>query len=419
MQKRPELLIPLNDWKSLTPHLGAIRNSDAVYFGLSSNFSMRDRAGNFTENNLRKLVNTVHNQKKKIFLCTNIVIYENELESLRNTINLAKKYKVDAVICEDIAAIMIAKEVHIPFHISTQANISNSESAKFYDSLGAERLILSRELSLNQIMQIISQITVPVETFIHGAMCTSISGRCYFSSELMNFNTEYSANRGKCVQPCRRYYTFKGEEGEEIKFEPKSGMFFNAKDLCMIDHIDDLIKAGISSFKIEGRMRDPLYISETAACYREAIDSYFNGTYTPKKIKTWKKRLEKVFNRGFHSGFYYGKPGPNTVERAVRGNVSKWKKKYVGKVVNYYRKANAVEVEITSGQIQLGQEIIFENTADFYYKQEVKSLMFDDKSIEKTPMASAKNHIIAGISINQSVPINTRVFIYSRSNRLI
>ena len=281
MQKVPELLIPLNNWKSLSPELSVLENCDAVYFGLQSNFSMRARAGNFSVGDLPDLVKKVHGFNKKIYLCTNIVIYDDELKSLAENIDLAKIVGVDAIICHDPAAIMIAREKKIPeIHISTQANISNLKAVEFYESMGASRVIMSRELNLNQIKNIVDKSNIPVETFIHGAMCTSISGRCYFSSELMNFDPNFSANRGKCVQPCRRYYEFLGEEGEKIDFDPVSGMFFNAKDLCMIEHIDDLIETGISTFKVEGRMRDPLYISTVAACYREAIESYFNGTYS-------------------------------------------------------------------------------------------------------------------------------------------
>ncbi|GAF84550.1 unnamed protein product, partial [marine sediment metagenome] len=256
---------------------------------------------------------------------------------------------------------------------------------------------------------------IPVETFIHGAMCTSISGRCYFSSELMNFDRDFSANRGKCVQPCRRYYEFLGEEGEKIDFDPVSGMFFNAKDLCMIDHIDDLIKAGISAFKIEGRMRDPLYIATAAECYREAIDSYFNGTYSTVKIDGWIKRLERVFNRGFHTGFYYDRPGPEKIERNIRGNVSKWKKTLVGKVINYYKKASAVEIELFTGRIKSGQDLIFENRSDFFFKQKAGSIKIDDNSVNETPIASSGNHLIIGVKVEKKVPINSNVFIHSEN----
>jgi len=325
---------------------------------------------------------------------------------------VAKVSGVDAIICHDMAAIMIAKQIGIPFHISTQANISNKISAKFFESLGAERIILARELDLDDIKGIINETSIPVESFVHGAMCTAVSGRCYLSAELMGNKPDFSANRGKCVQPCRRYYTLLGEEGEKIDYEPFSGMFFNAKDLCMIGHIPELIKAGISSFKIEGRMRDPIYAANVVACYREAIDSYYDGTYSQEKVDHWLEKLTKVFNRGFHKGFYFSKPKIDDIERSVRGNVSKWHRKWVGKVVNYYRKAQALEIELYNGQLQKGQELIIENKTNFYYNFKITSLKIDDKIVEKTSIIDGKNHIFVGIKVDKQVPINSEVYLF-------
>ncbi|MHA1719411.1 MAG: peptidase U32 family protein [Promethearchaeota archaeon] len=408
---KPELLAPLNNWKTFESQPSVLENADAFYFGLQTNFSMRARADNFAIKDLDKLVKKIHEAGKKCYLTTNILIYNTELIELHQTIQLAKDSGVDAVICHDMASIMIAKQIGIPFHISTQANISNKISAKFFESLGAERLILARELDLDDIKEIISEISIPVETFIHGAMCTAVSGRCYLSAELMGHNPEFSANRGKCVQPCRRLYTFLGEEGEKIDYDPFSGMFFNAKDLCMIEHIPELIEAGISSFKIEGRMRDPIYTAKVVKCYRDAIESYYNGSYNQIKIDNWLKELSEVFNRGFHTGFYFSKPKLDGIERVVRGNVSKWHRKWIGKVVNYYRKAQAIEIELYNDQIQIGQELIIENKANFYYNFKITSLKIDDVVIEKTPLIEGKGHIFVGIKVEKQVPINSDVFL--------
>ncbi len=410
--QKPELLAPLNNWKTFESQPNILDNADAFYFGLQTNFSMRDRADNFAIEDLDKLVKKIHDAGKKCYLATNILIYNTELVELHQTIQVAKDSAVDAIICHDMATIMIAKQIGIPFHISTQANISNKISAKFFESLGAERIILARELDLDDIKEIISETSIPVETFVHGAMCTAVSGRCYLSAELMGNKPEFSANRGKCVQPCRRYYTLLGEEGEKIDYEPFSGMFFNAKDLCMIGHIPELIKAGISSFKIEGRMRDPIYAANVVACYREAIDSYYDGTYSQEKVDIWLEELSKVFNRGFHTGFYFSKPKMDDIERSVRGNVSKWHRKWVGKVVNYYRKAQAIEIELFNGQLQNGQELIIENKANFYYNFKITSLKIDDKIVEKTPIIEGKNHIFVGIKVDKQVPINSEVYLF-------
>lgn len=410
----PELLAPLNNWKSISPQTRVLEYADAVYFGLQGNFSMRARATNFPATELAALMDMVHKAGKKGYLTTNILIYNKELIELHQTIELAKHSGVDAIICHDLASIMICKQLDIPFHVSTQANISNKISAKFYESLGAERIILARELDLVSIKEIVATISIPVETFVHGAMCTAVSGRCYLSGELMGSNPEFSANRGKCVQPCRRMYTFQGEEGEKIEFEPETGMFFNANDLCMIGHIPELVEAGIQSFKIEGRMRDPLYLTEVVACYREALQAYANGAYTREKVNSWITRLSTVFNRGFHTGFYFSQPGPDNIERTVRGNISKTRKKQVGKVVNYFKKASAIEIELFTDQLKVGQTLIFENQTNFFSQQEITSLRLENLPVQSTSLASPNHHILVGIHVSVPIPINASVYLYTR-----
>ncbi|MHA1341005.1 MAG: peptidase U32 family protein [Promethearchaeota archaeon] len=440
--RKPELLIPLNDLRSIYKEGNVLVNGDAFYCGVKKRFSMRDRAGNFSLEELKELIKKIHDYGKKLYLCTNIIIYNEEIQDLERIIEFAKEIEIDAIICHDFAAIELCKENQIPFHISTQANISNYKSALFFQNLGAERIILARELSLEQIKNLIKKIEVPVECFVHGAMCSAISGRCYLSAEVMGFDQNFSANRGKCVQPCRRNYIFLGEENEQIiyniinddfdefnqnisKLKPRTaldinskarkskiqGLFFNAKDLCMIEHIDKLIEVGIAAFKIEGRMRDPRYISETAACYRVAIDAYFRGEYTFDKIKEWKKRLSRVFNRGFHTGFYFQTPTLGDIQFNNRGNVSKIKRTLIGKVKNYYPKSQAIEVKIQSNYIKIGDTLIFENDSGFYFEQEVSSLQLNNEPITKTKIASAKNHIIVGIAVKKKIPRNCKVFV--------
>ena len=281
----PELMAPLNGWKSLS-ETKVLENADSVYFGVNTNFSMRARADNFPPEDLKKLMDLIHAAGKKGYLTTNIIIYDQELTELHQLMMLAKACGVDAIICHDMAAIMLARELGMPFHISTQANICNKIAAKFYEAMGAQRLILARELSLEQIKDITeSGIKVPVEVFVHGAMCTAVSGRCYFSAELMGNDPEFSGNRGKCTQPCRRWWTLVGDQGEKIDYDIQTGMFFSAKDLCMIDHLPELLATGVKVLKIEGRMRDPLYLSETVSCYRDALNAIRENTYSSEKIQ--------------------------------------------------------------------------------------------------------------------------------------
>jgi putative protease len=247
-------------------------------------------------------------------------------------------------------------------------------------------------------------------------MCTSVSGRCYLSSDLISSDPNFSANRGSCVQPCRRVYRFIGEEGEEIEYEPKSGMFFNAKDLCMIEHIDRLMQANISAFKIEGRMRDPLYISETASCYREAINSVLEGTYTELKIKQWLIRLSKVYNRGFHTGFYFQTPSINEIEFNVRGNISKIKREHVGRVLSYDKKDSIVKAEIYKGSIRKGDHMIFENNSDFFHAQNVDQIFLNNAMIKSSPEANPYKHIIIGLKTGVVIPRNCKIYVLRDSS---
>ena len=278
-RNRVELMAPLKNPKSLN---AVLDTTDAVYFGVES-MNMRFYGDNFKLKDLPRIVGTCHDHGIKAYLTTNTIIYENELGLLDRILEQAAKAEIDAVIAHDIGAIETCKKFNLDFHVSTQASISNSHSARFYENLGAQRLILARELSLTQIKEIKKKLhSCEIETFVHGAQCTSISGRCYFSAEICE-SQQYSANRGRCVQPCRRKWTVRDEQGNEFLYD--GAYFVNTKDLCMIEHIPRLIKANIDAFKIEGRMRDAIYIDEVTRCYREAIDAYHEGTYTRE---TWK-----------------------------------------------------------------------------------------------------------------------------------
>ncbi|MCK4967561.1 MAG: U32 family peptidase [Candidatus Aenigmarchaeota archaeon] len=268
--KKPELLLPIRSWPNLK---AAIPYADAVYFG-AKDLNMRTRAGNFSLKDIKKVVDVCHKNKIKAYLTLNVVIYQKDLKTLEKVLNAAKEAKIDAVICWDWAVIEESKKRNIPIHISTQANISNAKTANMYKNLGATRIVLARECSLSDIAKIKKETAIENETFVHGAMCVSISGRCYRSSYLYN----KSANCGDCLQPCRQKWTLKNEENKELVCEGKYLM--SAKDLCMIAHIPKLIKAGITSFKVEGRLRDARYVETVGKYYREAINSAIDKTYT-------------------------------------------------------------------------------------------------------------------------------------------
>ncbi|KKK42256.1 hypothetical protein LCGC14_0604070 [marine sediment metagenome] len=405
--KKPELLVPLKNFKSLN---AVLDNADAVYFGVES-FNMRMYSDNFKLEDLPKIVKTCHATHISAYLTTNVVIYENEFNLLNKILDKAVEAEIDAVIIHDIGAINLVKEKNLSFHISTQANISNSRSAKFYEDIGAERLILARELSLEQISEIKTTLKkAEIETFVHGAQCTSISGRCYFSAEICE-SQGYSANRGRCIQPCRRKWTVSDEQSNEFLYD--GAFFINAKDLCMIEHIPKLIEANIDAFKIEGRMRDPIYVEEVTSCYREAIDAYYDNTFTETKVKNWVNRLEKVYNRGFSTGFYFGLPKGSEIQREFDGNISNFKKIDIGKVLNYYPERKAAKILLTSGKVQLNDEIYIIGThTDTYLKQKVDSIQIKQKkNLTETPFVTSKeNRLAIGIAVDKPVKKNDKVF---------
>ncbi len=402
-----ELLVPIQNKKSIN----AIKDyANAIYFGTES-LNMRMNADNVSLDLIDDLVQYAHSFQLKTYLTTNVIIYENEIEYLRKVLETAKKANIDAVIVHDLASIELARELNIPFHISTQSSISNSIAAKFYENLGAERIILARECSLNQIKDIALKLNqAKIETFIHGAQCTSISGRCYFST-FINDDPICSANRGKCLQPCRHKWKLIHQNGSEMDYH--EGFFLNSKDLCMIEFIPELINANISSFKIEGRMRDPHYLEVVAKCYREAIDSYYEGNFSQDKVKVWLTQLESVYNRGFSKGFYFGKPGPEDIASKKSGNQATAKKIQIGKVISYYRNVKVAKIQLNAHILKLGDEIIFEGAKlGTFHKQIISSMQIKMKSITETPFITQGESILLSISVDEPVKKGDWIYKY-------
>ncbi|MCK5477049.1 MAG: U32 family peptidase [Candidatus Aenigmarchaeota archaeon] len=391
---KPQLLLPAKSFPTLKC---ALEYADCIYFG-TTDITMRKRTG-FKKSQIKKVVEMCHEKGKKAYMTLNTVVYNNDIKKVEKIIDIAKEAKVDALIVWDPAAIEIAKSKNIEIHISTQANISNYKSCNFYQKLGAKRIVLSRELSLKEIKKIKKNTSVQIEAFIHGAMCISISGRCHLSTYL----TGKSANCGECVQPCRREYFLTDEKGEKIQCDGK--YLLSAKDLCMIEHVPELIKAGIDAFKVEGRLRDARYVSVVGRCYREAIDSYFNKTFTKEKAKEWKNQLEEVYNRGFSTGFYFGIPGKEDLSLHEADNVSKKKRIFCGYVVNYYSRAKAMEVWLTDNSLKIGDEIIVEGNTT-YISQKIKSITIDDKFVLKGEKTQN-----VGIATKEKARKNDKVYV--------
>jgi putative protease len=354
-----EVLSPVGSFESLIAAIKA--GANAVYFGIDK-LNMRARSSiNFSEQDLDRIIEICNKHNVKTYLTLNIVMYDNELERMHELVDIAKKKGITAIIACDHAVINYALKQDVEVHISTQVNISNIESLKFYSNY-SDVIILARELNLDQVKFITSSIEkenicgpggerVRMEIFIHGALCMSISGKCYLSLHEQN----YSANRGVCLQTCRKAYTVKEKEsGMELDIENEYIM--SPKDLCTIHFINKILDAGVSILKIEGRARSPEYVYTVTKCYREAVDSYFNGTYNRKKIKEWTKRLKTVFNRGFWDGYYLGQRLGEWSH--IYGSEATKRKVYVGKGMNYFSKIGVAEFLCEASELKIGDEIL-------------------------------------------------------------
>ena len=360
-----ELLAPAGSFETLVTAIKA--GADAIYFGLKE-FSLRDNAKNFELKDLDEINETCGTKVKK-YLTLNSIIYDEELERVEEVIKKVKG-KVDAIICWDLAVINLCRKYNIPFHISTQGSVANSEAAKFYKSLGAERVILARELSLEQIKEI-SKVAY-VEAFIHGAMCIAVSGRCLMSQFLFN----RSANRGQCIHPCRRSYIVKDKQsGYELEVE--NDKVFSAKDLCTLPLIEEMKKAGVKSFKIEGRNRDPRYVDTVVRIYRKALDNKL----TIEEVKKGMEELDKIYNKGFSTGFYLGKPDGRDIA-SMEHSASHEHKHFIGKITHYYPKVGVGTVKLVS-EVKVGDKGIIIGRESGLEKFEIKRIEIHNKSVEK------------------------------------
>ena len=346
--KKPELLAPAGDWSMLNVAINS--GADSIYFGLKS-LSMRAAANNFDVLEIPKIVAFCKDRNVKAHLTLNTIILENELKEIDRIIPAAKNAGVEMVICWDMSVIQKCTDYKMPFCISTQASVSNSTTVEFYEQLGAKRIVLARECTLDKIKEIKSKTNIEIEAFVHGAMCIAISGRCFMSHEVFG----KSANRGECLQPCRREYEIKDMD-EKNSLTLGENYVLSPKDLCTIDFIDKLIEAGIDAFKIEGRKRAPEYIAKSVSAYRKAIDHYFDGTLTKELKQEYFEDLKKVYNRGFSSGFYFGQPGSESYTKTF-GSIASTKKEYVGRVLNYYKKRKIAFVRIEAGSLGVGDLI--------------------------------------------------------------
>jgi len=377
--KKPELLAPAGNWTMLTT---AVKNgADAVYFGVEK-LNMRARAKNFLLDELEQAVNYCHENGVDAHLTLNTIVYENELNELNEILTAAKKAGVDMVIAWDFAVIQKILEYELPLCVSTQASVSNSDSAKFFEKLGAKRIVLARECTLEQIKEIKQKVNVEIEAFIHGAMCVAVSGRCFMS----HYAFGHSANRGDCIQPCRREYQIIDIEGN-ASFIIGEDYVMSPKDLMTIEFIDKLILAGIDALKIEGRKRSPEYLARVVSVYRQAIDAFFTNNLSDELKQKLADELKKVYNRGFSAGFYFGRPGAEDFA-TQRGSIATTRKRYAGKVINYFKKSKIAHIKLEAEELELGNKIYIIGETTGTLELEMESMVIDEQFVEKAPKGS-------------------------------
>lgn len=377
---RIELMAPAGDFTSLQAALD--NGADSIYFGVEQ-LNMRARASmNFTILDLPEISRRCKEKGVRTYLTLNTIIYDHDLSIIKTLLDKAKEADLTAVIAMDQAVIAYARQIGMEVHISTQINITNIETVKFY-ALFADTMVMSRELSITQIKKICSQIEkeqikgpsgnlVEIEIFGHGALCMAVSGKCYLS--LHSHNS--SANRGACKQNCRKKYTVIDQEsGFEIELDNEYMM--SPKDLCTIGFLDQIVDAGVKFLKIEGRGRAPEYVATVTKCYREAIDSIADGTFSAEKVEGWMKQLETVYNRGFWSGYYLGQELGEWSSNS--GSSATQKKIYIGKGRHFYPKSNIAEFLIEAYDLNIGDRVLIQGPTTGSQEIVIEHMMVDGK----------------------------------------
>ncbi len=379
-----EIMAPVGSKESLAAAIQA--GADSVYFGVGQ-LNMRSHSANhFNITDLREIAQTCSEHGIKTYLTVNTIIYDEDLTAMREIIDAAVEARISAVIASDVAVMDYCQRKGMEVHLSTQLNISNIEALRFYARF-ADVVVLARELNLDQVAEIHRQIEeqairgpkgelIRIEMFCHGALCMAVSGKCYMS--LANANR--SANRGECVQICRRsYIVTDAETGNQLEIDNKYIM--SPKDLKAIRFMDRMMKAGVRVFKIEGRARGPEYVYTVAKCYKEAIKAVLDGAFTEERKDEWDKRLATVFNRGFWDGYYQGQTLGEWNKHY--GSVATEKKVLVGKVIKYFSKLNVAEVSVEAAEISLGESLLITGptTGVMYLKAE--EIRYELKPINK------------------------------------
>jgi len=384
-RKDVEIMAPVGSYESL---MAAIQGgAGSVYFGVEK-LNMRARSShNFTIDDLKEIVSRSEKAGVKTYLTVNTGIFDDELDKIREIIVAAKESGVSAVIASDMGVIQMCREQGVEVHMSTQVNITNYAEVKFYSQF-ADVMVLAREMTLDRVAEITKQIErddlkgpsgkrVRLEMFVHGALCMAISGKCYLSLH----ETSSSANRGACMQTCRRAYIVTDKEtGQELEIDNEYIM--SPKDLKTIHFLNKILDSGVSVLKIEGRARSAEYVKTVAECYGEAVEAYFDGTFGQEKIDNWDKRLSTVFNRGFWDGYYLGQRlgewSHNYGSRATK------KRMYIGKGTNYFSNLKVAEFKMETQSLKVGDEILITGPTTGVVQMVVPEIRVDEKAVEET-----------------------------------
>ncbi len=381
-----ELLAPVGDWDTLAAAINA--GADSVYFGIKWINMRSSSARNFDVSELKDVMEKLHKNNVKGFLALNTLIYDHELSKVKEIIDEAKKAKVDAIIAADMSVVQICNDKDVEVHISTQESVSNYEAVKFFSKF-SPRIVLARECTLEQIKEIKKRIKedklnyngmeIELETFIHGSLCVAYSGRCFMSQH----HNRLSANRGQCLQECRKKYKIIDIEDPRREFILGEDYVMSPKDLCTLPIIDQLIGAGIDVFKIEGRAKGPEYTHTVTKAYRTAINLVKENKFNQKEALILVKELEKVFNRGFTTNFFLGTP-TNDSWTKFYGSSAKEKKIKVGCVNNYYSQKSVASIKIEQEPINKGDKIFFTGPTTGYFETEVEEMWVNELSSDKS-----------------------------------
>jgi len=398
-EKEIEIMSPVGSYESLMAAIHA--GAGSVYFGVGK-LNMRARSSsNFNYDDLEHITEICHKYGVRSYLTVNTVIYNDEIQEMHFLLDLAKQKHISAVIASDMAVICYCRQIGIEVHLSTQCNVTNIEAIRYYAQF-SDVIVLARETTLKQAADIIKTIheqhicgasgrLLRIEMFVHGALCMAVSGKCYLS--LDNFN--YSANRGACLQPCRRGYMVQDLD-QEINLIVNNQYIMSPKDLCTIGFLDKIIAAGVTILKIEGRGRGPEYVKYVTRCYHEAVSAIVNHTFNKSKITIWMQQLRSVYNRDFWDGYYLGRKMGEWTERY--GSQATRVKQHIGKITNYFSKLKVAEVLIETQELKLNDDVLIIGPTTGVYETTIQEIR-----VNLSPVNQAIKGEVCSIPVNQLV----------------